>query len=557
MLARLEHPLELLTAGPRDAPARHQALRDTIGWSVELLDDGERTLFRQLAVFVGGCTLEAVEEVCQGDLDALGSLVDKSLVRASDGRFAMLETIREYAIELLDAASEADDVRQAHAAHYLCLARAAATGPGAASRATWRTALETDHDNIRAALRHSLDTRNAATALQLCAALWRFWFERGYLSEGRLWLNESLAASHEPSRERALALNGNGVLAHYQGDYDRAEELCLDALELFRDLGDATGVAEAQTGIGLVRRTRGLTDEAELFFREALSVYEDLEDEEGVARALDRLAMNRVVAGDMDGARPLFERSLGLFRRLGDPHGIALGLYGLSVARPAGSHAAARAQACESLEILRTVDDRRTFAKVLWDIAEIDAETGDTETGAAQLQESLTLFIEFGDRWFTGLVLESAAVLAAKTDDAERAARLLGAAHAIWTSLEVSLMGFLRERHDRTLARIRSLVDDARFLVLWEEGMHVPLPDTVELVAPARSRDDDAPEGLTARELEVLSLVAEGRTDAEVAEALVVSLRTVHAHLRSVYRKLGVHTRSAATRYALDHGLAA
>ena len=138
MLARLERRLELLTSGPRDAPLRHRALRDTIGWSVELLDDDERALFRRLSVFVGGCTLEAVEEVCGGDLDALGSLVDKSLVRADGERFGMLETIREYAGELLEASAEADDVRRAHAGHYLDLARAAASGPAATDQALLR-----------------------------------------------------------------------------------------------------------------------------------------------------------------------------------------------------------------------------------------------------------------------------------------------------------------------------------------------------------------------------------------------------------------------------------
>ncbi len=556
MLARLERRLELLTSGPRDAPARHQALRDTIGWSVELLEEADRTLFRRLSVFAGGCTLEAVEEVCDGDLDALGSLVDKSLVRADGERFGMLETIREYASELLDAGAEADDIRRAHAAHYLRLAQAAAPGLAASDQATWRTTLETEHDNLRAALRFSLDVEDASTAIQLCAVLWRFWFERGYLSEGRLWLDESLAASPEPSPVRARALSGNGVLAHYQGDYARAEQLCQEALDLSRSLDDSRGVAEAYTGLALVRRTRGDYPEAEALFEEALAVYEGLGEEAGIARTLDRLALNLVVAGDDARARPLFERSLELFRRLGDPHGIALELYGLAVTRPAGAHVAAQAHAAESLEILRAVGDRRTLGKVFWVVAEINADLGDAENAAAQFEESLTLFIEFGDRWFSGLVLESAAFLAAATGHAERAVSLLGAADSVWAALDVPLMARLRERHDRVLAETRSRLGENRFAELWEGGTRVPLRATVEIVAPARTAEPvDSPDGLTTRELEVLALVAEGRTDAEVAEGLVVSLRTVHAHLRSIYRKLDVHTRSAATRYALQHDL--
>ena len=374
MLARLERRLELLTSGPRDAPERHQALRDTIGWSVDLLEEAERALFRRLSVFSGGCTLEAVEEVCGGELGTLGSLVDKSLVRLDGERFGMLETIREHADDLLDASPEADDVRRAHVAYYLGFARAAASGRDAASQALGRTKLATELDNLRAALRFSLDGAEAARALELSALLRRFWFERGYLTEGRQWLDESLAASPEPSATRARALSGNGVLAHYQGDYDRARELCQEALDLSRSLDDPNGIAEAYTGLALVHRTRGDYAEAERLFQDALTIYEDLGDDEGTARALDRLALSLVVSGDPDRARAFFERSLALFRRLGDSHGIALGLYGLSITRTADGLAAARAQAEEALGILRSVGDRRTFAKVLWAVGDISAD---------------------------------------------------------------------------------------------------------------------------------------------------------------------------------------
>ena len=557
MLARLDHRLELLTSGSRDAPSRHRALRDTIGWSVELLDADETALFRRFSVFVGGCTIDAVEDVCGGELDDLGSLIDKSLVRVEGERFGMLETIREYAGELLDVDAEVERVRRAHAEHYLRFVHAATAGLAAADQAAWRATLEADHDNIRAALRFSLNAGDSGTALQLCASLWRFWFERGYLSEGRLWLEESLAGASDASQARARALSGNGVLAHYQGEYDRAEKLCRDALELSRSLNDAKGVAEASTGLALVQRTRGDYPAAEKLFREALAVYEDLGDEGGVARALDRLAMSLVVAGEMDRARPIFERSLRLFRQLGDSHGVALGLYGLAATRPAGADVAARSHAEESLDILRAVGDRRTYGKALWSAADINADLGEAETAAAQFEEALTLFVEFGDRWFGGIVLESAAFLAAAIGDAERAVHLLAAADAIRKALQVPVWVGFRDRHESVLAEARSALGEVRFAAAWDEGTRIPLGATVELVTPAHTdASTDATEGLTTREIEVLALVAEGLTDAEVAERLVVSIRTVHAHLRSIYRKIDVHSRSAATRYALDHGLA-
>jgi predicted ATPase/DNA-binding CsgD family transcriptional regulator len=546
ILDRLERPLELLTSGSRDAPARHRALRDTIGWSFDLLGEDERALFRRLAVFAGGCTLDAVEGVCGGDLDTIGSLVDESLLRSDGERFSMLETIREYATEALDASPEAAEVRRAHAAYYLDLAGG---GPG-------RTVLEADHGNLRAALRWSLDDGDTATALELCALLSGFWLERGYLGEGRLWLDEALSAPAERSVTRARALTANGVLSHYQGDYERADELCSAALELFRSLCDAEGVAEAMTGLALVRRTRGEYGDAETIFREALSIDEELGDEARTARTLYRYGIALTLAGEGDRGRPLFERSLELFRRLGDSTGIAFGLQGLAFTRPPDAALEARAQIDESLEILRRLGDRRNVAKVLVVAAEINADLGHVDTAAEQLAEALTLFVEFGDRWFWGWSLETAAQLAATVGDLERAARLFGAAEAVWTAIQAPLPQKLRHRHDRVMAELRSGLGETRMDALLDEGTSMPVVATIELVQPAQAlAAADAPLGLTAREVDVLALVAEGLTDAEVAERLVVSIRTVHAHLRSIYRKLDVRTRSAATRYALQHDL--
>ena len=195
---------------------------------------------------------------------------------------------------------------------------------------------------------------------------------------------------------------------------------------------------------------------------------------------------------------------------------------------------------------------------MLWNLAEINADLGHAETAAAQLAESLTLFIEFGDRWFCGIVLESAAFLAGATGDAERAVRLLGAADAIWAAIAVPLPGVVRKRHDELVAGARSRLGEAGCDAAWHAGRRVPLRATVDLLPVVHAGAGvDSAEGLSLREIEVLGLVATGLTDAEVAERLVVSIRTVHAHLRAIYRKLDVHTRSAATRYALEHDLVA
>ncbi len=558
MLSRLENRLELLTSGPRDAARRHQALRDTIGWSFELLDDDQRELFRRMGAFVGGCTLDAIEEVGAADLDTVAALVDHSLVRSEGDRFVMLETIREYAADVLAERADSETIRRRHAAHYVALAEAAGprlTGP---DQARSRGALEADRDNIRAALRFSLDHGDVDTALRLCASLWRFWLDRGYLSEGRVWLDEALSASGASSSLRARVLTGDGVLSHYQGDYARADDLCREALALSRSLDDDRAAADALTGLAVVRRSLGDYAEAEALYREALASYERLGDEAGVVRALDRLGIALAVAGDNERARPLFERALELSRGLGDSNGIALALHGLAFVRPPGGQARAQAQADESLAILRGLGDRRNVSRVLWSAADVSADLGDSAAAAAYLEESLTLCAEFGDPWFCGVVLEEAAVLAAATGDVDRAARLFGAAEAVRAGIGAPLPAMYRVDHDRVVPEVRSALGDEPFTEAWEQGGRLPLRATVELIRPLQERvDTDASEGLTAREVEVLAHVAQGLTDAEVAEELVVSLRTVHAHLRSVYRKLDVHTRSAATRYALEHGFAA
>ena len=319
-------------------------------------------------------------------------------------------------------------------------------------------------------------------------------------------------------------------------------------------------MAEALTGVALVRRARGDYEEAEAHYREALSIYGELGDEEATARTLDRLAIALTIAADEARARELFERSLEIFRRLGDSTGVALGLHGLSMARAPGNAALARAQIDESLEILRGLGDRRNLAKVLWSAAEVAVEVEELESASAYLAESLTLMVEFGDRWFCGVLLECAAELAAVGGDPERAARMLGAADGVWRAIGAPCPPMFQARHDAVAAKVEAEIGADRRAGAWEEGRRLPLSATVEQVSvtrPVPAAAPDAPEGLTARESEVLALVAQGRSDAEVAERLVVSLRTVHAHLRSIYRKLDVHSRSAATRYALEHGLAA
>jgi predicted ATPase/transcriptional regulator with XRE-family HTH domain len=266
MLARLERRLPMLTGGARDLPARQRTLRSTIGWSYDLLDEGERTLFRRLAIFVGGCTLEAAETVCDADgdlgidmLDGVASLVSKSLLREfgqeDEPRFGMLETIRDYGQELLEAGRELDDLRRRHVEYYLTFAERLHPRFEGHFNAAWSALLEREHDNLRAALTWSQQVAaDLEAGPRLAGALWQFWWHHGHLREGREWLERMLSERAGPA-VRARMLAGAGGLASYLSDlsdYSRAATYLEAARALWQQIGDQRGVAWTLHRLGWV-----------------------------------------------------------------------------------------------------------------------------------------------------------------------------------------------------------------------------------------------------------------------------------------------------------------
>jgi predicted ATPase len=341
ILERLRRRLRLLKGGPQDAPARQKTLRDAIGWSYELLGEEERLLFGRLSVFAGGCTLEAAEAVCdpreeltEEVLDLLGSLMDKSLLNRAEsedgeGRFWMLETVKEYALERLEAAGEEREARHGHAVYYLALAKEARpelTGP---RQTEWYNRLEAEHDNLQAALSWSLERGDAQAALQMNAELWWFWYKRGYLSEGRRWLEEALGKSASPAPARAEALNGAGVLARNQSDYDQAQAWLEESLALWRELGDKRGAADVLINLGTVALDKGDYPQAAAFFDDSMPLRRELGDSWGLALALNNLGVTARAQNNLTEAVALYEECLELFRTLGDKASTAMALNNL------------------------------------------------------------------------------------------------------------------------------------------------------------------------------------------------------------------------------------
>jgi predicted ATPase/class 3 adenylate cyclase len=481
--ARLSDRLGLLVGGARDLPVRQQALRSTLDWSHELLGERERRLFARLAVFVGGFTLEAAEAVCDAELDTLATLVDNSLVHADGERFGTLEMVRAYAEEQLAATGEEDRIRLRHASTFLELVERAAPRLAGADQATWLGVLEADHDNLRAALRGSLRVGDVGIALRLAASLWGFWLERGYVSEGRRWLRLALAAGDGANAaDRARALTGAGMLAHYEGDYEEAEALCRESIELHAAAEDRRGTAAALEGLALAMRTRGDFSAAETLLGDALAIFRELGDAEGAARTLDRLGIAVWFGGDDDRAFDLVEESLEAFRRLGDRAGIGLALTDLGlVTLGRGDVDAAQRLLDDGLALSRDLTDRRNVAKALYGLGDVARARGDLADAAARYSEGLTMAAEYGFRWLAALFLERLAGLMTSAGSPEQSARLFGAADALRQAIGAPMPAYFRALYDDDLAALRTRLDLGTLETAWEDGREL----TVETVLAA------------------------------------------------------------------------
>jgi predicted ATPase/DNA-binding CsgD family transcriptional regulator len=572
MLAWLDHSLQLLTGGPRDVPERHQSLRNAIEWSYALLDEGEKQLFRRLSVFAGECSLEAATRLVGGPpveaLNRVASLVDKSLVRSTEGprgeaRLAMLETIREYARDQLELSGEAEVVRRGHCDLFRQMAQTAEAHFNGPEQGLWLDRLEADHDNLRAALRFALDRGDAGTALQLGGALWRFWFWRGYISEGRRWLEQALAASpgaESPARARALCCAG--FLAGNQGDFARAEVLCTEGLRLAQRLNDRPGLAAAYLGLGHAASWGRDPGRAQAPFEQGLALYRALGDEWGTATILAYLGNIAWFAADYARARGLLGEAAELFRKSGQAWGMAVTQYslGLAIVSEHKGDPTAAVHLREALALLKPLGDLRGQIRVAVGLGRVALDNHDLALARSHWHEALALSQEVGDQWGLSNCFDGFASIYALQRQPELAARLFGAGDGLRERLAAGLPPAFQSWRERELPLARSALGAAPFAAAYAEGrqltreqalslLDTPTPETARAAKSARVP-------LTAREIEVLRVLAEGLTNAQIAEKLVVSATTINAHLRNIYGKLGVTSRTAAARFAVENGLA-
>ena len=423
LLSRFDRRLDVLGRGPRDLPARQQTMRDTIAWSYDLLDPDEQRLFTHLSIFAGGATLEAAAAIAGDsengggmvDLELIESLADKSLIQLTgdESRIRMLQTIRDFGQERLAESPERQVIALRHAGYFLALAEESELLLAGSEQTRWLDLLEREQANLRAAVDWLRDVGQREEALRLGGALWRFWWLRGDIDDGRHQLESLLALTTPVSPAvRAKALNGAGVLAESQGDWDTATRLHEESLEISRRLGDQHGVAWSLNNLGVVAINQGDHTRALALLEENLAVAEQAQDTASIATALNDLGLIAHSRHEYDQARALWTRSLTLFRTLGDESHVARALNNLgTVAMELREHARAQELFSESLALHRRVGDRQATASTLNNLAEAARSLGDAETAMGLFRESHSLALEGGNRLYAAIAMENLAAL--------------------------------------------------------------------------------------------------------------------------------------------------
>lgn len=542
LLARMGKRLALLTGGARDVPARQQTLRNAISWSYHLLNGQEQRLFRWLSVFVGGCALSCVEAMCArtgNDMDDITSLVDKSLLRPGeqteeDGReeprLLMLETIREYALEMLISGGEATDARQWHAEHFLQLAEEAVPALDGPLLTAWLNRLEQEHDNLRAALHWLLSAKanasQAALALRLATALERFWVVRGYRNEGLTFLEQALQESADVAAAvRAKALLVAARLTSMQSDYERSKQLAQESLALFRELQDKRGIALSLNRLGIAAWRQADFATARILMEEDLALYRELENPDRIAWSLFALGLLNIKQGEYSRAAASFEESLLLFRRLGNKRGIAASLtqtaatlflsqgdqtmvyplltQGLtldreigdkegmavtslllgSVALKQGDIAAARTRVDEALRLYREMGYREGITEALALLGKVEAARGDLPSASTFYEESLTMARELRQRELLAIGLEGLASVKIAQGDPAQAVRFWSMAEALREALGAPLPPVEQADYSAAVVSARRQLDEKSFVTIWQEARNLSVDQALSAAA--------------------------------------------------------------------------
>ena len=523
---RLGHGLDLLTSGARDVPARLQTLRNAIGWSYDLLTPEEQKFFQYLGVFRGGWTPAAAAAIMDGTTANAGQildrLIDHNLVRTRDepegtARYLMLETIREFALERLEAAGETEQACERHARFFAALAEQAARHFGSSAQITWLDILDGEYDNLRAALSWLHHNRATEQGLLMTGNLSSYWFSRRTTADARSQVEAFLQLSDagNPTAGRASALTGLSWLAAVQGDADAGVQAGEEARAICHELGDRSGEVQAHLYLGIATAIQGELERAAGIFREVILMAREVDELPSLSRALNNLG---IMVDDTD-ALPLLEESLRVARETGAPNLIALALNNLS----------------------------DTMARI----------SGYDEETWAMTRECLRLYQQMDSTWGITMVLQACAQEAMALGRPEQAVRLAGAAEAHRERIGVPIQSIDIEAYEQFVADMRSTLESG-FDAVWQDGTGLSIDQAIDLALEPYDEPATDPlreTSLSKREAEVLKLLAHGKSNQDIADILFISRHTAAHHVTSILNKLGVDSRTAAAMWAVKQGL--
>jgi predicted ATPase/DNA-binding NarL/FixJ family response regulator len=524
VLARLDQRFQLLSGGgPADQP-HHRTLQAALEWSYSLLTEAERAMWRQMSVFAGSFDLDAAEAVCAGEgiaarsvVDLVDGLVAKSILSHAAGnakaRYRLLGTIGEFGLQKLRAEGNEQPFRARHRDWYTALAaRREAFGP---RRAEWITDLDTDHENLRAAIEFCVsDPREVAAGAALACHLWRYWETHGHLTEGRRIMAALLERLDETAEVRPQALWVAGFLALVQGDAAGARALLEAALAAARQAGDDQSVAYASGFLGYAMHWLGEEDQGHALAENALALHQRSGDQVGVVLAQMQIGFIHLCAGEAPSAADWFGECARTCESSGNTWYHAYARWGLGVAALLmADHGAAAGPVRAALDSMRKLDDPMGVV----------------------------------------LCLDALAWIAVAHDQAPRALTLRAAADAAWAAIPATPQPALRKHHDAALAAARDAVTESAFAAAVARGAAMSRAQAIAyaLGEPARPKARSGtglapahPGRLTRREQDVAMLVARGLSNGQIAGELIISARTVETHVQHIMDKLGVSTRA-------------
>ncbi len=588
LLDNLDRQLDVLVRGARDLPERQRTMRSAIAWSYQLLSEEHQALFRALSVFGGEFTLTDAEAIARSDqsaggsetredpwrslqtLEGLSSLVSKSLVVAktdvvdpTEPQYELLETIRAYGLEMLREAGEEDAVRKRFTEWFSALGEEWGSQLISQARRTRLAQFDMEYPNFRAALTWAVESGDNVSGMRLLTGLWRYWDWRGQLTEGTLWCDRVLELEGDaPPDLRVRALYAAATIPFTRGDYDQARIRALECLRVAEEAEDPVGIGFGANALGNVYYDTGEFELAAEAYARGAEKRRSHGSRSDIMVSIVNLAFVYVQIGRFDEARELFDECLNSLRDDGDSNGVAWALNGMGLlAFRQGDFDEAERHYCETIELQRE-EDTGQLANALAGLGAVRREQGDLGGALDLVKESLKIRLAREEKGGIPESLAGLAYLADRSGQPELAVVLLGAVQTLRDRIRFGFPAADEDRETTIVETAKRTLGESQFTLNWTRGMRMQPAEVSQLAmsmqivarpAPKPKSADVGREmhGLTTRELEVLKLIVEGKTDRQIADELFISSGTASRHVANILHKLDVRSRSSAAAWAI------